>query len=272
VTKVRQTLFNLLSNANKFTERGTVRLCVTSDAGGVTGDAGTVSSHPPRVIFRVSDTGIGMTAEQMGKLFQAFTQADSSTSRKYGGTGLGLAISRKFCQLMGGDITVTSEPLKGSTFTVVLPREVQEPSSTTQFLNGPAAPSVLSGPLVLVVDDDPAARDLMQRSLAKDGFRVEAAADGPAGLELARRLRPAVITLDVMMPAMDGFEFMDTLRRDQKYPRVPVIVITAKDLTEDDRRRLNGGVERILQKGAHTREQLLAEIRAVVAGQTNYEL
>ena len=137
-TKVRQTLFNLLSNASKFTERGLIRLTVSEKVSEcVSGSmaAGPVSSHSPThplthsrsLVFSVTDSGIGMTPEQLGKLFQAFEQADSSTSKKYGGTGLGLAISRKFCQLMGGDITVTSEAGKGSVFTVTLPSTVTEP-------------------------------------------------------------------------------------------------------------------------------------------------
>jgi signal transduction histidine kinase len=117
-TKVRQTLFNLLSNASKFTEQGTIRLEVRR------------SSSPDQIVFRVSDTGIGMTPEQLGRLFQAFSQADASTSKKYGGTGLGLAISKKFCQMMGGDLTVESEPGKGSTFTVSLPSKLGNQTAT----------------------------------------------------------------------------------------------------------------------------------------------
>jgi signal transduction histidine kinase len=126
-TKLRQTLFNLLSNASKFTERGTITLRVAKDEAGVPASAGPgtppVPAGRPRIRFRVIDTGIGMTPEQTAKLFQAFTQADASTSRKYGGTGLGLAISRKFCQMMGGELTVESEPGRGSTFTATLPLE-----------------------------------------------------------------------------------------------------------------------------------------------------
>ena len=122
-TKVRQVLFNLISNAAKFTEKGVVRLSVMREDVKrekalltVEGD-----NHASRITFHVSDTGIGMTPEQLGRLFQAFSQADNSTSRKYGGTGLGLAISKKFCQMMGGDLTVASEYGTGSTFTVSLP-------------------------------------------------------------------------------------------------------------------------------------------------------
>ncbi|MBI3416161.1 MAG: hypothetical protein HY043_12760 [Verrucomicrobia bacterium] len=133
-TKVRQVLFNLISNAAKFTEKGTITLRASRETGGrasaravdspaLTADESRVraDAHPPIMEFRINDTGIGMTPEQLAKLFQAFTQADSSTSKKYGGTGLGLALSRKFCQMMGGELTVTSEFGKGSTFTVTLP-------------------------------------------------------------------------------------------------------------------------------------------------------
>ena len=125
ITKVRQVLLNLLSNAAKFTEKGTVSLDVTREED----VAGTW------VVFRVRDTGIGMTPEQLGKLFQAFTQADGSTQRKYGGTGLGLALSRKFCMMMGGDVNVESEPGKGSTFTMRLPGDVENVDGETTSIH-----------------------------------------------------------------------------------------------------------------------------------------
>jgi CheY-like chemotaxis protein len=173
-----------------------------------------------------------MTPEQLGKLFQAFTQADASTSRKFGGTGLGLAISRKFCQMMGGDITVASEHGKGSTFTVVLPRAVREPESHTQFVSRTAAPELkaaATGPCVLVIDDDPSVRELMQRSLEKDGFRVEVAADGKTGIELARQRKASVITLDVMMPHLDGWSVLTALKADPATADIPVIMLTIVD-------------------------------------------
>ena len=367
VTRVRQVLLNLLSNASKFTERGVITL--------------SVERAGPEVVFRVRDTGIGMTPEQVGKLFQAFAQAEASTASKYGGTGLGLAISRRFCQMMGGDVTVDSVPGSGSTFTVRLPitvgAAIQEPEPT---------PAPAGEPLgtVLVVDDDPGVRELLGRTLSKDGFRVETAADGAAALRRARELRPDVITLDVLMPGMDGwavlsalksdadlagipvvmltvvdekplgfalgvaeyltkpidrgrlagvlrkhvpagpahtvliveddtaarrvlrqelkksgcrvveaangrialqqltpppdlvlldlvmpemdgFEFLDKLRKRNGPRRIPIVVITAKDLTEEDRRRLNGGVERVVQKGGHDPQALLGEVRQLVA-------
>jgi PAS domain S-box-containing protein len=153
VTKVRQALFNLLSNATKFTEHGTVSLSVTR------GPIDGVDS----VAFAVSDSGIGMSPEQTARLFQAFAQADSSTTRKYGGTGLGLAISRHFCRMMGGDIAVESEIGKGSTFTITLPAEVAGPATTSEPVAEPTSASPPdSGPTLLVIDDDATARELMQ--------------------------------------------------------------------------------------------------------------
>jgi DNA-binding response OmpR family regulator len=160
-------------------------------------------------------------------------QADASTSRKFGGTGLGLAISRRFCQLMGGDITVTSEHGKGSTFTVTLPSIVAADLSSRPSdsgLTGLATRALTSAATtVLVIDDDPTVHDLMRRSLAKDGFRVEVAADGNTGLELARQLKPAVITLDVMMPGMDGWAVLTALKADPDTAGIPVVMMTIVD-------------------------------------------
>ncbi len=174
-----------------------------------------------------------MTPEQMGRLFQDFTQADSSTTRKYGGTGLGLAISRRFCRMMGGDITVQSEPDRGSTFTIRLPAEVKEVVSAT----GAAAPSPAAAlaapaiardgaPQVLVVDDDPTVRELMARHLTREGFSVLTAADGIEGIEQARRLHPAAITLDVAMPGIDGWTVLAALKGDPALADIPVVLVT----------------------------------------------
>jgi CheY-like chemotaxis protein len=367
LTKVRQALFNLISNACKFTERGTVSLAVRRE----------LTDGRDVVVFDVSDTGIGLTEEQLGRLFQEFSQAEASTSRRYGGTGLGLSLSRRLCRLMGGDVTVASQPGRGSTFTVRLPLEVAERAEApVSAADGPA-----EGSLVLVIDDDSAVQDLMRRFLAKEGFRVAIAASGEEGLRLARDLRPDAITLDVMMPGldgwavlttlkgdsataaipvvmltmlddrslgyalgaadyltkpidrerlvaalapfrrelpvlvvdddpdlrallrrmleregyavvdadngrnaleqvreripgailldlmmpeMDGFEFLEELRRDEAGRVIPVIVVTARDLSAEDHQRLNGSVERILQKGAYHHDALLAEVRRLV--------
>ncbi|MGD9002237.1 MAG: response regulator, partial [Anaerolineae bacterium] len=384
MTKIRQGLLNLLSNAAKFTKGGTVTLDVARETvGGV-----------DWVIFDVSDTGIGMTPEQMGKLFQAFSQAESSTTRRFGGTGLGLVITKRFCQMMGGDVTVESEHGVGTTFTIRLPAQVVEhkakpataaPKARQEAPEPPGLEPPEGASTVLVIDDDPNVSDMMRRFLSKEGFRVESASGGEEGLRLAHEVRPDAITLDVlmpemdgwsvlmalkadpdladipvvmltivddkskgyalgaseyvtkpvdrerlvailekyrsdslpyhvlvvedeaatrellrrvlegegwtvaeaengraaldrvaeerpalilldlMMPEMDGFAFMDELRRREGWGTIPVVVVTAKDLTTEDRLRLNGYVHRILQKGAYDWEELLDEVRDLVA-------
>jgi PAS domain S-box-containing protein len=221
VTKVRQTLFNLLSNASKFTENGTITLRVTGD---------TVDGVP-WINFAVTDTGIGMTPEQLGKLFQAFTQADLSTTRKYGGTGLGLVITKRFCQMMGGDITVESAPDVGTTFTMRLPAHVAErPMPSAAPAAAAVMPSAGAGTgTALVVDDDPAARELLEAFFRKEGFAVAVATTGPDGLRLARELHPAIITLDVMMPGMDGWAVLTQLKAEPELADIPVIMVTIVD-------------------------------------------
>jgi PAS domain S-box-containing protein len=375
LTKVRQSLFNLLSNACKFTQHGTVILSVQADASTDT------------IAFRVADTGIGMTEAQVGRLFQEFMQADASTTRIYGGTGLGLALSRRLVHMMGGSVTVESELGKGSTFTIVLPRAVSASQPETIGKSPdplPADPAVRGINTVLVIDDELTARDLLQRTLRREGIQVVLATSGEEGLALARRLRPNVITLDVMMPGMDGwavlsklkedpvlaeipvimvsilddrnlgmalgatdyltkpidpirliavlekyrhdlsrspvlvveddpmnremlcnmlrargfavaeaengrvaferiqgrapglilldlmmpemdgFTFVAELRQHEEWRSIPVIVVTAKDITMDDRQRLNGSVMRILQKGSYSRDELLTQVRELV--------
>jgi PAS domain S-box-containing protein len=376
--RIRQIVLNLLSNACKFTENGEVGLRAARDR----------ANGGDRFTFTVTDTGIGMTSEQLAKVFEEFSQADSSTTRRYGGTGLGLAISQRLCHLLGGDITAESTPGVGSTFTVRLPAEA--PQSAAAAPCGPAEATATVARIgrtagkILVIDDEQTVRDLMRRFFAREGFDVVTAKDGEEGLALARRLRPALITLDVlmpgldgwsvlqalkadpelaeipvvmltivdeknkgyalgaseyvtkpidrerlrallrrfcdhgaerraliveddedtrrwlhraleregwevsdaangrkalewlakapvdvilldlMMPEMDGFEFLAERRKNKALDKIPVIVVTAADLTEDDRRRLNGGVLHVLQKSAQTRDQLLGELRELV--------
>ncbi|MEW6210166.1 MAG: response regulator [Acidobacteriota bacterium] len=368
MTKVRQSLFNLLSNAAKFTESGEIALDVERDGDWIS--------------FRVRDTGIGMTEKQMAKLFHAFSQADLSTASKYGGTGLGLAITKKFCRMMGGDVTAESKPGAGSTFTIRLPAEAREMEAKTAPLVKAKPPAESAGS-ILVIDDDQAVRELMERFLIKEGFRVHCAATGDEGIRLAKERRPDAITLDVIMPGvdgwavlaalkadpeladipvimltmiddrntgfalgaddyltkpvdrekitavlkkyraegcrvmivdddpaardmisrllakescvvieaangreaidhiqsqrvdlilldlampeMDGFEVIGELEKREEWRGIPVVVITAKDISAEDRLRLDGHVEKILQKGAYSREQLLAEVREMVS-------
>ncbi len=224
LTKVRQALFNLLSNAGKFTQNGTVTLTVGRES--ASGGAGEPGTPGDWVIFSIQDTGIGMTPEQMSRLFRAFTQGDEATTRRYGGAGLGLAITQRFCQMMGGDVTVASEPGQGSTFTIRLPaRAAGAPADLGAEAESPAS----DGSLVLVIDDDPAARDLLKRFLSKEGFRVETAANGAEGLQRARALRPAAITLDVMMPGMDGWDVLTILKAEPELADIPVIMLTIVD-------------------------------------------
>jgi Amt family ammonium transporter len=224
LTKVRQILFNLLSNASKFTDKGHISLRVER-APSVDGDM---------VTFVVSDTGIGMTEAQLERLFEKFQQADASTTRKYGGTGLGLAISRQFALMMGGDITVTSQVGVGSTFTVRLPAQVIDKTKSVMpeidtDKRSTAELLAASAYTVLVIDDDPAARDMMQRTLTKRGYRVEVAADGATGLEMARTLRPNLITLDVIMPGLDGWTVLTMLKAHPDTAAIPVIMLTVAD-------------------------------------------
>ncbi|MCG3163946.1 MAG: Sensor histidine kinase RcsC [Acidobacteria bacterium] len=215
LTKVRQVLFNLLSNASKFTESGTITL-----------DA---ARRGDWLVFRVSDSGIGMTREQMDKLFQPFMQADASTTRQYGGTGLGLTITRKFCEMMGGSVNVESEPGRGTTFTIELPAQVGEAKTPGERVVAPLSEVSDSAPLILVIDDDPGVQELMTRFLNREGFRVASALDGQEGLRLARELRPAAITLDVMMPGMDGWAVLSALKADAATADLPVIMLTIVD-------------------------------------------
>lgn len=238
VTKVRQSLFNLLSNASKFTKEGTITLSVERRQQNRQ-DPHAATLGADEILFHVRDTGIGMNPAQMGKLFKEFSQADASTTRKYGGTGLGLALSRRFCRMMGGDITVTSEMGVGSCFTIRLPTVVDtklqsDTSQATTASTGAAAtssptPTVSDRGLVLAIDDDPSARDLITRILVRDGYGVQTAPDGESGIQLAREIRPDVITLDVMMPRMDGWAVLSALKADPELARIPVIMLTMVD-------------------------------------------
>ena len=222
--RVRQILLNLLSNACKFTENGQVTI------------GATCVKHNGRdgVIFTVADTGIGITPRQMTNLFQEFSQADSSTSRKYGGTGLGLAINQRLCRMMGGHVTVDSTPGAGTTFTVWLPSVIDAPTvpagpDATVF--GIAADDGvrLVSNVVLVVDDDETVRDQMRRFLVREGCDVVTAKDGTEALKLARQVRPAFITLDVLMPGCDGWGVLQELKADRELANIPVVMLTVVD-------------------------------------------
>ncbi|MGA9574729.1 MAG: response regulator, partial [Lysobacterales bacterium] len=367
-------LLNLLSNAAKFTNKGLIRLTAERSTQG----------YDDWITFKVSDSGIGMTAEQLERVFDPFSQADASTTREYGGTGLGLSISRKFCEMMGGTLTADSEKGEGSTFTVRIPTGTGGKPATERIpdRSGDIESGEASG-CVLVIDDDAHVQDIMQRLLSREGFRVISATDGTRGIAMAREFRPDIITLDVMMPGqdgwavlnqlkgdpeltdipvvmqsildetnkafslgasdyltkpvdrsrlvevirrlqrkdnrralvveddidtqvimskwlrdegwevqsavngleglqsflkhdpgliildlmmptMDGFEFLDQIRRQPKEASASVVVVTAKDLTGEDLERLNGGVQSVIQKGDHDIESILNEIKRLL--------
>jgi signal transduction histidine kinase/DNA-binding response OmpR family regulator len=220
LTKLKQCLVNLLSNASKFTRSGTISLKVRRE----------MLADQARFIFRVADTGIGMSAEQQGRLFQAFTQADASTTRNYGGTGLGLTISKHFCTMLGGSIDVHSEPGKGSEFTITLP------DAQAEAVQAAPAPKLVPQSFppgdeikLLVVDDDESVHHLLSATLEKEGYRLLHAYDGEQAIELARSTAPDVITLDVMMPRVDGWSVLGQLKSAPETARIPVIMISILD-------------------------------------------
>ncbi len=245
--RLRQILLNLLSNACKFTKQGEVTLLARK-----------VIDQGNWVEFTVSDTGIGMTPEQQAKLFEEFTQADSSTARQYGGTGLGLAITRKLARMMGGDVTLTSEAGKGSTFSVRLP------ANTDVSAEAPISPDrgrSTRADCVLVIDDDATARELISNHLKADGFSVVTAEGGMEGLKLAKELQPTAITLDVMMPDLDGWSVLAALRQNPELADIPVIMVS---IVDEHRRGIALGAAGYLTKPID-RERLHQLVRRFMA-------
>jgi signal transduction histidine kinase/DNA-binding response OmpR family regulator/HAMP domain-containing protein len=248
VTKVKQSLLNLLSNASKFTKNGRVTLDIRPDP---------ASGH---ILFAVSDTGIGMTEAQQARLFQAFNQADNSTTRKYGGTGLGLAITRSFARMLGGDVTVRSAPGAGSVFTLSLPAMPVTPAGA-----GPAAldaepagaPRAEALATILVTDDDPASRRIIGAHLAREGYRVVYASSGAEAIEMARQERPDAITLDIMMPQVDGWSVLRSLKADPELAPIPVVLVS---LTADRGLGFALGAAAVLTKPVD-RAELAAALR-----------
>ncbi len=230
VVKLRQCLFNLLSNAAKFTEAGQITLRVRREAG----------ASGEWLSFAVQDTGIGLSPAQLARLFQRFTQADETTTRRFGGTGLGLALSQAFAHLLGGDIAVDSTEGRGTCFTLRLPADgpadLPRPEDAPEARDDPAgvaagmtaagAADEAGRDLVLVIDDEAAQRELMTRFLRRQGFAVRTAAGGRAGLALARSLAPRVVLLDVMMPEMDGWSVLQALKADPATAALPVVMVS----------------------------------------------
>ena len=284
MTKMRQVLFNLLSNAAKFTHAGQTKLAVRKQ----------IDGGREWVVFEVTDSGIGMDDRQIAGLFEAFAQADASTTRRYGGTGLGLAISRRFCHMLGGSIAADSRMGQGSVFTVKLPAELQDeavshasamlgthalnagdalsfPAGETAAQADPVAAGTSTGnaeilrgatdrrnrqATVLVIDDDAAVHDLMTRTLSKEGFSVLSGFTGLDGLALAKSFRPDVVVLDVLMDGMDGWKVLEEFKRDDVLAAVPVIMLSMLD---DNGDALQRGASMQLNKPVN-REKLLDEL------------
>ena len=248
--RLKQTLFNLLDNAAKFTKDGVVSLTLRQ------------AKAQPFVDFIVRDTGIGMSPAQVERIFMEFTQADESTTRRFGGTGLGLTLSRKFAEMLGGAIWVESEEGVGSTFTFQIPRYV-DASGVASSVPARTEPASHRGK-VLIIDDDSAMREAVGRMLTKEGFWAVTAAGGEEGLVLAHSIRPDVITLDIAMPDMDGWKVLSVLKADPALGHIPVVLITMMDGREQGYAL---GASDFLQKPV-PREELVALLRKHIQAQT----
>ena len=265
-TRLKQVILNLISNACKFTEKGkiTVRINKIIQVGG------------DLVSIDVSDTGIGMSEEQMAKLFNSFVQADSSTTRKYGGTGLGLTISKQLAILMGGDVVVNSEYGKGTTFTATFLADFIGASESLKNLStqtGSLIENVVSlenslGKTVLIIDDDPTVSELMKRQLIKESYKVVIAPNGKEGIRLARDLKPDIITLDILMPEMDGWSVLRTLKADPAVSDIPVIMASILD---EKNKGFSLGAADFLSKPVQ-KEYLMKSIRTLIGNKENLKI
>ncbi len=269
-TKVRQILLNLLSNANKFTSQGNITLEALRESSladlQLLSQLGENSLPDEKVagdwiILKVSDTGIGIAPEQQAKLFQIFMQADASTTRKYGGTGLGLAITHQYVQMMHGTIHVDSVFGEGCTFTVYLPAQLD--MGTPQQTVAAYSPTIpVKEGKILVIDDEDNVRTLLNNYLTRQGYQVFLASTGEEGLKLAKQERPHAITLDIMMPDMDGWTVLSRLKADPELSDIPVIIIS---MVEDKKTGTNLGATDYLIKPIN-REQLIAVLRKYHVG------
>ncbi len=265
-TRVKQVVLNLISNACKFTEKGKITVGVNK----------IMQSGGDLISIEVSDTGIGMSEEQMARLFNSFVQADSSTTRKYGGTGLGLTISKQLAILMGGDVVVNSELGKGTTFTATFLADFIGASESVKNLNqqtGSLIENVVSienssGKTVLIIDDDPTVSELMKRQLLKEGYKVIIAPNGKEGIRLARDLNPDVITLDILMPEMDGWSVLRTLKADPKVSNIPVIMASILD---EKNKGFSLGAADFLSKPVQ-KEYLMKSIRNLIGDRENLKI
>lgn len=219
--KLKQMILNLVSNAIKF----------TSDGGEVTIKA---ARAVDRLEIVVSDNGIGIAEDDIKRLFKEFQQVDSAANRKQQGTGLGLVLTRSFAILHGGDVRIESELGKGSRFTIYLPFEARSPDRVPRAPDRKIEAAIVevSRPLVLVVEDDPASAELITRQIERAGFRTENVRNGVEALAMAKEHKPVAITLDIMLPGVDGWEVLRRLKRDDMTRDIPVIVVSVVDNPE----------------------------------------
>jgi len=247
-TKMRQVILNLLSNAAKFTNDGLIRLSAEHSLHGDT----------DWLALSVSDSGIGMTTEQLERVFDPFSQADASTTREYGGTGLGLSISRKFCEMMGGTLSAQSEKGSGSTFTMRVPTGTRQSAAEQENVNlTDLTGEGKDAACVLVIDDDEHIRDLMQRLLSREGYSVSVASNGEQGLQMARKIKPDVITLDVLMPGQDGWSVLNQLKSDPELTNIPVVM---QSILDESNKAFMLGANDYLTKPIN-RSQIIAVVR-----------
>ena len=253
ITRLRQVLFNLLSNACKFTENGEITFTIMRKT----------VNQADWINFTISDTGIGMNTDQVEKLFKSFSQVHSSNIQKYGGTGLGLAITKRICEMMGGDIFVESKPGEGSTFSAHLPALMPVQATPEKILQSIGKPqrtadessSTPKEKIILVIDDDPMIHSQMKRAFEKEDYKIVCASDGEEGLTLARKLHPTLITLDVLMPGMDGWTVLTKLKADPNVANIPVFVISMVD--EENKGFTLGASEYITKPIDRTRLHIL---------------
>ncbi|MCF8085156.1 MAG: response regulator, partial [Deltaproteobacteria bacterium] len=244
--RVQQILQNLIANAVKFTQEGSVAITGSTD-----GD---------HISIKISDTGIGIPKKDLPHIFEEFRQVDGSTARPYEGTGLGLTIVHKTAQLLGGEVTVESLLGKGSTFTLTLPVKGRRVKPVSEPLTlKPAAGVKRSRPVVLVIDDEPQAATVISNYLSREGYAVMTATSGKDGVRLARKHRPFAITLDIIMPDMDGWEVLQELKQHPETKDIPVIVVS---ISHDRETGMALGAVGFITKPVN-QARLMAEIRSI---------
>ncbi|MCS7026299.1 MAG: ATP-binding protein [Bryobacteraceae bacterium] len=245
--RLRQILSNLLDNAVKFTEYGGVRVHVSRRA----------KAHGGDLVIEVADTGVGIPEDKLSYIFEKFTQADGSISRKYGGTGLGLAITKKLVEMHGGVVTVESKVGAGSTFRVTLPSQVCLADQPVEAQTSSATSSKAGGvvgsraPSILVVEDNHVNQKVVTAILRKKGYHVDVANHGREALELLEFVSYGLVLMDVQMPVLDGLETTRLIRRDSRFQSLPIVAMTAHAMSGDRERCLAAGMNGYIAKPLH---------------------